>query len=549
MPEPMQLDAALSATPDSPSRVVRACLLGLAALAVWRYAVTLVAVAKRVMFPYDFGVWPDEYLLNGLVKLRFGAPIYGSYDDANSFIYTPAVVALHHAVLAPFGLDLDIVANRMLAQVWLLLAVALGMRLVIRTSQGALPGRALAIAGTLGAFATLALAAYSNPVADTIHPAMLELVWLGATGCVVADWPRFSPRMRTLLALLVPACAMLAKQTGVSAAFALAAVALWSGSGSRRQRLGWAAAALISPVLAFVALELATRGAFARWGLFLPLRQPKITVNLLFLPAVLAEIAPVLVLVSARVEHAFERRGEETHAAWLRVASVPIAYLPFAMLAFLKIGGGAFDFGAVAFFAAVLALAQVRTALTTRNAGVFGAWLVVPLAAAQLVLWSPRRPVPDAAKVAFGSRICSHVAEALACGERVLLDGGMVCLIHGGITTVPRDRGFTIMELAWGNLRDAGGTARRLASEQYDLVMLHAIVPPGPWSKRALEALDRHYTMFQSLAPPATLPDDDLDLNERARLENWPTLGMLLFERKRDAGRHRSEIIGPRACP
>jgi hypothetical protein len=156
--------------------------------------------------------------------------------------------------------------------------------------------------------------------------------------------------------------------------------------------------------------------------------------------------------------------------------------------------------------------------------------------------------VPDPAKLAFGARICAHVAEALACGERVLLDGGMVCLIRGGITSVPRDRGFTIMELAWGELRDAAGTGRRLANQEYDLVILHAIVPPGPWPQKALEALNEHYTIFHSVPSPAMPPDTDLDLNERARLENWPTLGMLLFERKRDAGRHRFEIIGPRPC-
>jgi hypothetical protein len=51
MAEPAQLNSAPGASSDPPSRLMRGCLLGLAALAVWRCAVMLIAVEKRVTFP------------------------------------------------------------------------------------------------------------------------------------------------------------------------------------------------------------------------------------------------------------------------------------------------------------------------------------------------------------------------------------------------------------------------------------------------------------------------------------------------------------------
>ena len=546
---------ASSTTRQDATPLARACLLGASALALYLCAMTWVAVVKRVTFPYDFALWPDDYVLNELVKLRFGAPLYGSYDDANSYIYAPGGVLLHHALLSPFGLDLDIVANRILSQVWLALAVLLGVWVVGSISEGRLVGRLQATVGALGAGAALMLAGYSNSVVDTLHPATLELLMLTLAAAVAAQWPRFPYRVRIALSLVMPAGCMLAKQTGGTAAFALCAVALLTDVGSFRQRLTCAAACLASPALTFAALQYATHGAFARWGLLLPLSQPRVWNNALYIAASLTAIAPCLVLLIARAARALEQPRVDPHAAWLRVLAIPVAYVPAAMLAFLKMGGGAFDFGALAFLCTVLALSQVRSALSARSghgAGGIGPLLVTLLAAGQLVLWSPRRHVPTAVDAAWSAQVCSHIAEALACGERVLIDQGMTCLIRGGITSAPLDRGFTIMELAWADLRDAGGTGRRLAAEEYDLLVFQALPLPGAWSHEALVAMNEHYTIYHTIFPAADTTHvasaADLDINERARLEGWPLPPMVLLERKRDSGRHRVDIVGPPRC-
>ena len=222
-------------------------LLALTALALTVLVFTLASVVKRVLFPYDLLAWSDDYVFNELLKLRLGAPLYGAYDAGNSFTYPPGGVLLHHALLAPLGLDLSLVAIRVLAQVWLVLAVVLGVRLVSRISLGRFARPAESVPALVGCAAALLLAGYSNSLADSLHPATLELLVLTVAATLAAEWSRLPRLGRFGAVLLLPACALLVKQSGVSVALALACGRPDTGARCARRTGGVRAVELASP--------------------------------------------------------------------------------------------------------------------------------------------------------------------------------------------------------------------------------------------------------------------------------------------------------------
>jgi hypothetical protein len=265
---------------------------------------------------------------------------------------------------------------------------------------------------------------------------------------------------------------------------------------------------------------------------------------LLFVRAILAAIAPALVLVLLRAGRTFAHHMQQADAAWWRALAIPLAHAPISLLPFLKIGGGMYDFGAIAFFAVLFGMAELRTALASRSS--VAPLLVTSIAALQLVVWSPHRPSPSAADVAFTKHVCAHIREALACGERVYVDAGVSCLIESGVTSTPRDRGFTMLELAWAGNHDQPGLARRIGAEYYDLLAFHAGL--GAWSPDTRSQLALHYAAYAGVpAVPLAMPGD-LDLNDRARPAAWTQPGVVFYERKLDAGRHRRTIVGAARC-
>ena len=207
--------------------------------------------------------------------------------------------------------------------------------------------------------------------------------------------------------------------------------------------------------------------------------------------------------------------------------------------AFLQVGAGGFELGAMAFLTAILGLAQIKDALTGATRGLPRA-TVAMLGALQLVLWLPFREPPGEFDAALAADACAHVREALACGERVLVDLGTACLAERPPRAVPRDRLASLMDLTWSGLPNAIGLAARLAREDYDMLAIHVLPLPWPWSRAATDALQAHYVVY-SMVPPTNAPNANIDLHDQAHFDDRQGIefGMALFERKRDAGRHR----------
>ena len=524
-------------------------LFALTSLSLVLTALTLLGVVQRVLYPYDLTAWADDYVLHELVKYRLGAPLYGSYDAASSFTLPPGVVLFHHALLSPFGLDLSLVANRLLAQLWLLLSVVLGVRLVSRLSAGRFRRRRDSVLAVLGAAAALTLAGYSNSLADSLHPAALELLLLTLAATFAADWPRLPRSARFAVVLVLPACALLVTQSGAAVALSLATVALTTAPVPGRERVACALLSVLSAAIAFAAILVATDWAFWNWGVVLPWRRPFMPHHVAYAVTFAAAIAPLLLLIANGAHAALRDRDCEPHAAWLRVAVGPAAYWAVAMPAFLRVGGGAFELGAVVFLCATLGMAQVKTALCGSAHSLPRAGVAM-LAALQLLLWSPYRDVPSAAERAWAQNVCAHVQEAIACGEHVLVDLGSACLSKAPLRDLPRDRLASLMGLTWAGLGQAPGTRDRLAREEYDMLAIHFLPVPWPWGPAALGALAQHYVAFATLPAVRPPPNTNFDLNDRPHFDDWQGIdfGVVLFERTRESGRHRALLAGPVRC-
>jgi hypothetical protein len=485
--------------PSRASRVLRAAPVVLATLGVARLAPLMRQVAARTSFPYDFVTWADDYVLTELVKLRRGAALYGTFQDANSFIYAPGLPLLHRALLGPMGLDLSVVANRVLSQAWLVSAALVAL-VVARDLVDSAPHapRLHRAARVVAAFAALLLAGYASPVADSMHPGNLELLVLTVAALALARFPRLGAAARIGIALALPAIAFTVKQSAGSVAVAIAIAALAS-PGRRRLRLGTALAALVSAPLAIAALQIATSGGFGAWALFVPTHQPLEPWRIgRDLPRWSLGVAPVLLLAAASVALAARRFREPRHAALLRVALVPIAYAPFALVSLAKVLGGTNNLASIAFFATLLAMPLVARALDVGFGTAAGA-LVAAAAIAQLLLLGPHFRVPRAEDFEAARSLCSFVAARARCGERVWLDQGSACLADAG-GDVPLDRDNAYLELRMAGLDPFAATAFRVERETYDVIALHAWSPPY-YAPSLLALVAEHYQPFATIPP------------------------------------------------
>ena len=470
--------------------------------------------AHQARFPFDLNFWSEDYFMTAMLRLDAGAPVYGPVTDAGSSIYSPGGPWLHHALLAPFGLSTSVAANRMLSQLGVLSAIALGVWFALVIAKPA--QRAARITTAALAAAALVLAAYANPVAVSLHPVTWEMPVLAATMLVLAKWSDLSPRARVLACVLLPALGFLAKQTaGPTVALALAVVML-------RDRKSLAIVPIVSLVGTALALHVITNGHFTEWGLSLlaaqgfeggsKWRDDLLGMGLWFSPALLGALMYI------------HRRDR----AWLRAALVPLVYAPACVLAFAKTLGGPNNVAALGFVVSISAVAAWLALLRERASA-------TALLLAHLVLLHPRRHAPTEFDYANAARICAYARARSACGEKILLGRGTSCTAPG----VPRDRMVAIQDAFAANRANDLAVWDRIGRGEYDLVLIHH-TDLHRFGKLLWPKLSARYRAFYT--SPHT---DPADFWKRA-WQGYASQRMLFFERADQAGEHAVTPEGSR---
>jgi hypothetical protein len=429
--------------------------------------------------------------------------------------------------------------------VWLAGALVVATRVVAELveARGALPpGKWARSVIHVAAASVLALAAFANPVTDTLHPANLEELVFAVTALVLARMPALSVRRKVLAGLVLPAMALLAKQTaGAAVTLALAGALYCAGHGSRGRRLAFGLLPGISVGLCVAVLSAVTHGLFETWAFGVLAHQPfdwwKVSdlydgYSLLFVPSLVTVLWDLGVTALA-----VRRRAQPSAGAFAsaRVASLAFAYLPFALAALFKTMGGPNNIAVVGFLLVLCSLPVWLAALLRPTIGVdrrraTAMAIAACIVAVQIGALVPRRRVQSPEDESNARLVCDYVARRTACGERVHFGRGSVCLARGGFR-VPLDRLNSIVDATVGGRVDELAFFDRVASEHYDVLVLpmRDLLWLGSdfWS-----SFQSHYRAFFMTQGEL---DNDFWFDGWQGYVSWP---MVFFERVRDQGSH-----------
>lgn len=110
------------AVPPPPTRI------GIGLLTLLAFGLVLLylhSIRDIVRMPYDLGSWSEPMMVNDIIKLRTGTPLYLPPEDSNSSVYTPGAPAVTYFLAWLFQHPTSIPFYRLIQQAFLLLAAVL----------------------------------------------------------------------------------------------------------------------------------------------------------------------------------------------------------------------------------------------------------------------------------------------------------------------------------------------------------------------------------------------------------------------------------------
>ena len=460
----------------------------------------LVELGLRLPFRCDLYIWAESPFMTNLLKLWNGAPIYGDPTDVNSFIYAPGLEYLTWAVLAPFGVALDIRFCR-LVSVLLGLGAAATMavtRLRVADDIGAAEGRPATRRARFlaAAFSIGALVVFANFTSFVPHPDNLQMLHAALTLFLCHAALRTGSVARAVVAMAFAALGCLTKQTAaftwVGALVALVVAGPWrwrtaivlAATGA----VVFACAALplvIDPHARFFTIRLPLLQGIT-WSKWIGLFQEMFTGHRL----VLVAIAPACALRIA----GSGRRGRDFVVAW--TALLCTAGLA-NVISYMKTEGSDNNFGIVGFWLLPLALANLPGFAEPQPTRASSWFLAMRLAAFGLLLASAVpmwTPLPASAST-YCSAFVDAVGNDLRAGRRVLLAHGTTPLIWNGARDVPLDRGNTVLEYMFGGRLDlAQKMTERIQARHYDRIYVNT-----RWYFWQMPLIEKHYREVQRI--------------------------------------------------
>jgi hypothetical protein len=418
-------------------------------------------VLRRALFPFDLYIWSESPFMTDMLKLRYGIPIFGPPEDANSFVYAPGLSLICEAVLRPFGADLDVRACRVVSILLGIVAATFAARASIALA---------AVRHRPVRTVVLALLAWMivsrNFTADVLHPDNLHLVH--ATACLslaLAVVEKRSPRV-AVLAATVAGAGILTKQTEAASLAGVLAIAAWTFGLRSKTFVASAAAGLAS---SFAAGGWLFSNPWARFQLLTVLgRHPVLWDRLGELPDRYSSgYRPWIAAIGLAGVITLWRADRRRALAVWAVLGVTCA-LP-NVLAYIKVMGAFNNLGVIDLWLSMPGLAAVA-AVTKPTLG----RRLAAAAVAALVVWQtwPLKRVLPPEFAAHFSAVEAKIRTDIAAGERVLVGHGTAWWVRAGGAGVPLDRENSILELATAGLADRTNTARRLSDGHYSRVYL-----------------------------------------------------------------------------
>ncbi|HVY31311.1 MAG TPA: hypothetical protein VHB79_32385 [Polyangiaceae bacterium] len=417
-------------------------------------------LASRLNLRTDMLIWSEAPLLINLLKLHAGEVFYGPLSRPNSYSYSPALEHVQYLLLRPWGLELSLIAHRLLGVLWQLLAAWV-------LASGLTPWLALKGVGRALVWLFCLGVLLSSLLAPHLHPD--HLLWLCASG---AYWLalRGDPWRRRELALLVtlPALATMTKLTGAGLGLGLGLAYL---ADRDYRRLPWLVpAALLA--LSTIPLFDATLGHFSDYAIRLQASHPLERGRLLgafWTPQLLA-------FALAGAACAWPIAGPPSRDVTRAARRVWLLTLGFglpSLVAYAKHGGrpnSLLPFSVGAALVLLLLAAGEDSPAPAR-------WQRVSIAAGLLAILTPISPALLGARRA--SLVDTHrttvswLAQS-ARAQRRVLSSSVSARIDAGILEVPDLSLHLVSELALGNYPEQRLFEQRIRERYYDGMMLGA---------------------------------------------------------------------------
>jgi len=429
-------------------------------------------IGSVVRLPTDMLVWSERPLLVNLLKLRAGEVFYGPPDLVNSYSYSPGLELLQYTLLRPFGLELSLLAHRLLGLGWQLattatLLLALRPHLSARLSPQA---RWLLAATTLGVVC-------SSLLAPHVHPDHAMMVCFGAAIWLVLDDAQLD-RRRAVALVAVPVLATAFKLTGAGVGLGLVAAFAWQRDGKRLLLLGLAGVLALGTIPLFDA----TLGQFSRYAIRLQASHPMEWARAWSIPATASGKVWLLSLL-VLAARCWQFPGGSVARAATRVALLTAGFGVTSLLAFVKHGGRENSLLPLAiggFVVIVVCVLSDERSSSTREgtaAGAFSSQQLASITLALLLLATPRfEPLTSTVRARLVDMHARQV-DWLKAGQARQLSfwtSSTAAYIDAGMRTVPRDVLSSAAELELGNEPAYAGFAQRMSSAYYDGLTLQS---------------------------------------------------------------------------
>lgn len=468
------------------------------ALAVAVVAI-LTAMAARARYPLDLLLWSESSFLQDMLKLHQGLCPYQSADDNNSFVYNLGAPLVTWAIASACGGYRSLGFCRWLQIAFSLAACGLAAfslwQLTRRESE--VRRRVTPMAVALGLFTVVGvLNPVTAPFVDLLHNDALVLLTCAAGLAALASYGQMPRTWWFVLAVPLPALAVLMKQTGY-----VVWVGLVAGVAIQERRLkpalGFALASGLLIASASAALAVWSHGWWSFWTVRVLSKQQIVwSLGIAIAKLAVPALAPLAVICAGCAVWAARRWRTDRARTYLAVLLYGALLTGASAATSFKYGTAwSNHWGAACLVMVTLGAASVALALGVADGWPSGrwanaaaaAWLL--FAAAALHQWDRNVPTPD------HYRYAAHLNQAFRAKapERTLLDHGTVMYLLCDV--VPRDRGNTVLEAVGGGLGKLDATVDRIMGQQYDRILIHDKYGPVWYGRDVMRAVEKAYEL------------------------------------------------------
>jgi len=464
----------------------------------------LAAVRARTRFPLDLLLWSESSFLQDMLKLHKGLCPYQPGSDNNSFVYSPGAPLLTWGAASLFGGYRSLSFCRALQVAFTLVACGLSSvalwQLLGPSPDGRRPGRLPFLALVL--FLVVAVVnPVTAPFVDLLHNDALVLLTCAAGLAALTLYGRIPPAWWLLLAVPLPALAVLMKQTGYVVWIALVA-GVWIQE--RRLKPALLFALLSGALIAAVGLALAawSNGWWWFWTVrVLSKQQIAWDLGVVIVGQLAGPPLVPLALACTGVAVWAARRWETEQSRRILAVLLYGALLTGSSAATSFKCGTAWanHWGPACLVLATLNAAGVGLLVSAARGWRSVRWVNVGAAAWLLLaaasLHRLERNVPTGEQYAYAGRL--NRAFLAGAPERTLLDHGTIHYVLRDI--IPRDRCNSVLEVTAGGLRDVDATVGRIRSQQYDRILIHDVYGTAWYGNDVMRAIATAYDLKERI--------------------------------------------------